>query len=83
MPSRRLRRRPSCARSPARVAGAGVTANVVVVKKIDTAHARETDASPKNTAWTTPEEIASAIRFLCSDAAAAINGARIPLDGRG
>ena len=38
--------------------------------------------SPKNASWTTPEEIAAVMRQLCSDEAAAINGARIPLDGR-
>ena len=71
-------------RALAREVGAtGVTANVVVVKKIDTAHERESDPSPKNATWTTPEEIAGVMCFLCSDDAAAINGARIPLDGRG
>jgi NAD(P)-dependent dehydrogenase (short-subunit alcohol dehydrogenase family) len=45
-------------------------------------HERETEPLPKNAAWTTPEEIASVMRFLCSDEAAAITGARIPLDGR-
>jgi NAD(P)-dependent dehydrogenase (short-subunit alcohol dehydrogenase family) len=64
------------------VAGAGVTANVLVVKKIDPTHVRETDPTPKNAAWTTPEEIAATMGFLCSDGAAAINGTRIPLDGR-
>jgi NAD(P)-dependent dehydrogenase (short-subunit alcohol dehydrogenase family) len=63
-------------------ADTGVTANLVVVKKIDADHAREQDPSPKNAAWTTPEEIAAAMRFLCTDEAAAINGARVPLDGR-
>ena len=71
-------------RALAREVGAnGVTANLVVVKKIDTEHERESAPSPKNATWTTPEEIASVMRFLCSDEGAAINGARIPLDGRG
>lgn len=64
------------------VGGTGVTANLVVVKQIDTAHERETAPSAKNASSTTPEEIAATMRFLCSDAASAINGARIPLDGR-
>jgi NAD(P)-dependent dehydrogenase (short-subunit alcohol dehydrogenase family) len=64
------------------VAAYGVTANLVVVKRIDVEHERETEPLPKNAAWTTPEEIASVMRFLCSDEAAAITGARIPLDGR-
>jgi NAD(P)-dependent dehydrogenase (short-subunit alcohol dehydrogenase family) len=65
------------------VAGTGVTANLVSVKKIDEARERETAPSPKNASWTTPEEIAAVMRQLCSDAAAPINGARIPLDGSG
>lgn len=65
------------------VAGTGVTANLVLVKAIDAKHERESDPSPKTAGWATPEEIAAAIAFLCSDGAVAINGARIPLDGRG
>jgi NAD(P)-dependent dehydrogenase (short-subunit alcohol dehydrogenase family) len=65
------------------VASTGVTANVLVIKAIDTAHARESEPTPKNASWTTPEEIAATMRFLCSDEAGAINGARIALDGRG
>ena len=64
------------------VAGTGVTANVIAVKSIDAKHERESDPSPKNAAWTTPEEIVATMRFLCSDEAGTINGARIPLDGR-
>jgi NAD(P)-dependent dehydrogenase (short-subunit alcohol dehydrogenase family) len=64
------------------VSGAGVTVNLLVGRKIDTEHARETDPSAKNAPWTTPEEMAAAMRFLCSDDAAAITGARMQLDGR-
>ncbi|HET7028989.1 MAG TPA: SDR family oxidoreductase [Candidatus Limnocylindrales bacterium] len=64
------------------VGGYGVTVNVVAVRQIDTDHAREREPSPKNATWTTPEEIVAAFRHLASDEAAAINGARIPLDGR-
>jgi NAD(P)-dependent dehydrogenase (short-subunit alcohol dehydrogenase family) len=59
-----------------------VTVNMVAVRAIDVQHARERDPSPKNASWTTPEEVVATFRFLCSDEAAAINGARIPLDGR-
>lgn len=70
-------------RSVAReVAGTGVTVNVLAVKTIDAKHERETDPTSKNAAWTTPEEIVATMRFLCSDAAGPINGARVPLDGR-
>jgi 3-oxoacyl-[acyl-carrier protein] reductase len=64
------------------VSGSGVTVNVLVGRMIDTDHVRETAPSPKNAPWTTPEEVAAAMRFLCSDEAAAITGARIALDGR-
>jgi NAD(P)-dependent dehydrogenase (short-subunit alcohol dehydrogenase family) len=64
------------------VAGSGVTVNVVAVRQIDAEHAREREPSPKNAAWTTPEEIVATFRYLASDEAAAINGARVPLDGR-
>jgi NAD(P)-dependent dehydrogenase (short-subunit alcohol dehydrogenase family) len=64
------------------VAATGVTVNLVAVRQIDAAHQREHEPTPKNAQWTTPEEIVATFRFLCSDAAAAINGARIALDGR-
>jgi NAD(P)-dependent dehydrogenase (short-subunit alcohol dehydrogenase family) len=65
------------------VAGTGVTANLLAVRTIDAERQRETEPSPKNATWTTPDEIAAVIRYLCSDEAAAINGQRIALDGRG
>lgn len=61
-------------------ANTGVTVNLVVVKSIDEKRERTTD--PKKASWTTPEEIAAVFRFLASDDAAAITGARIPLFGR-
>ncbi|HEY4189158.1 MAG TPA: SDR family oxidoreductase [Candidatus Limnocylindrales bacterium] len=64
------------------VGGAGVTANLVVVRAIDAKHERETAPSPKNAAWVTPEELADTLAFLASPEAAAINGARVTLDGR-
>ncbi len=62
------------------VAGAGVTVNIVIVKAIDEGGVRATD--PKKASWTGPDEIAATFRFLASDDAAAITGARIPLNGR-
>ena len=61
--------------------GTGATANVLVVRAIDVEHARDREPSPKTAAWTTPEEIAAAIVYLCSDEAHVVNGARIPLNG--
>jgi len=59
----------------------GLTANLVLVKTIDTEHARETQPTPKNASWSTPEEIIATLLHLCSDEAVMINGARIPLFG--
>jgi NAD(P)-dependent dehydrogenase (short-subunit alcohol dehydrogenase family) len=59
----------------------GVTANVVRVRTIDVNHARDLEPAPANVSWTTPEEIAAAIYYLCSDEARMMNGARLPLYG--
>jgi NAD(P)-dependent dehydrogenase (short-subunit alcohol dehydrogenase family) len=61
--------------------GTGVTANILRVRSIDTKHERDAQSSPKMAAWTTPEEIAAAILYLCSDEAGTVNGARLPLYG--
>jgi NAD(P)-dependent dehydrogenase (short-subunit alcohol dehydrogenase family) len=54
--------------------GSGVTANLVVVRAIDAEHAGKVG-------WATPEQIAAAVVYLCSDEASLVNGARIPLTG--
>jgi len=59
----------------------GVTANVLRVRSIDVEHQREREPSLKNASWTTPEEIAAALLYLCSEEANRVNGARIPLYG--
>src|SRR5581483_1489887 len=52
-------------RSVAReVAGTGVTANLVVIRTVDTAHERESAPSARNRGWTTPEEAAETLAFL-------------------
>jgi NAD(P)-dependent dehydrogenase (short-subunit alcohol dehydrogenase family) len=63
------------------VKGTDVTANVIQVNLIDVKHERDRNPSPRNASWTTPEEIAAALAYLCSDGAGMINGARIPLYG--
>ncbi len=63
------------------VKGSGVTANLLVVNTIDVEHERDRDRSPRTANWTTPEEIASVIVYLCSEEAHTINGARIPMYG--
>ncbi len=59
----------------------GVTANVILVRSIDVEHRRDREPTPDNASWTTPEEIAAAIMYVCSDEARMVNGARIPLYG--
>ncbi len=59
----------------------GVTANILRVRTIDVKHEREISPSPKNVYWTAPEEIESAIEYLCSDEGGLVNGARLPLYG--
>ncbi len=61
--------------------GSGVTANVLQVRTIDVQHERDREPTPKNASWTTPEEIATVILYLCSEEAGVVNGARIPLYG--
>ena len=60
----------------------GVTANVILVRAIDVEHKRAREGESRYASWTTPEEIAAAIVFLCSEEAQMVNGARIPLYGR-
>ena len=61
----------------------GVTANILVLRTLDDERSRAARPNAKTAGWTTPDEFADAIAWLASPAAAAVNGARIPLDGRG
>ncbi len=71
-------------RSVAReAAGDGVTANILLIRTLDDDRSRAARPNAKTAGWTTPEELADAIAWLASPAAAAVNGQRIPLDGRG
>lgn len=65
----------------AEVKGTGVTANVVLPSIIDTPANRRMMSSADTSKWVPPEHIAGTVRFLCSDAAASINGDRIPIYG--
>ena len=62
-----------------RVRKTGATANIVVVGTIVTPAMRE--ESPDSSTGTPAEEVAEAIAFLCSDAAASMNGQRLTLRG--
>jgi NAD(P)-dependent dehydrogenase (short-subunit alcohol dehydrogenase family) len=59
--------------------GTGVTANAVLPSVIDTPANRAADPRADFSQWVSPESIAGLILWLASDAAAAINGAAIPL----
>jgi len=63
------------------VKGTGVTVNSILPSIIDTAVNRKAMPSADFAAWPKPEEIAQVILFLCSDNAAVIHGAAIPVYG--
>jgi NAD(P)-dependent dehydrogenase (short-subunit alcohol dehydrogenase family) len=64
-----------------RFRGTGATANIVVVGSIVTPEMR-TESPDKDFSKATPaEEIAEAIAYVCSDAAASMNGQRLTLRG--
>ncbi len=61
--------------------GTGVRVNSVLPSIIDTKANREAMPGADFASWPKPEEIAQAILFLSSDAAAAIHGAALPVYG--
>jgi NAD(P)-dependent dehydrogenase (short-subunit alcohol dehydrogenase family) len=63
------------------VEGTGVTANVILPSIIDSEANRKMMSKADYSKWVRPEQIAAAMSFLCSDAGAAVNGARIPFYG--
>ena len=58
------------------------TANIVVVDAILTPRMREESPGKEFPTFTPAEHIADALVFLCSDAAAEMNGQRLPLTAR-
>jgi NAD(P)-dependent dehydrogenase (short-subunit alcohol dehydrogenase family) len=64
-----------------RFKGTGATANIVVVGSILTPQMREESPDKDFSSFTPAEEIAEAIAYLCSDAAASMNGQRLTLRG--
>ena len=79
-PRPRPRPRPGRSPSPTRFAGRlGATANIVVVNAILTPQMREENPDKPYPTFTSAEDIADAIAFLCSDAAAKMNGKRLAL----
>ncbi|MGH3111537.1 MAG: SDR family NAD(P)-dependent oxidoreductase [Gaiellaceae bacterium] len=64
-----------------RFRGTGATANIVVVGSILTPAMREESPDKDFSTFTPAEEIADALAYLCSDAAASMNGQRLTLRG--
>ena len=65
----------------AEVSGTGVRVNSILPSVIDTPPNRAAMPKADFAKWPKPEEIARVIVFLCSDAAAVIHGAAIPVYG--
>jgi len=63
------------------VKGTGVRVNSILPSIIDTAVNRGAMPNADFTAWPKPEEIAQVILFLCSDNAAVVHGAAVPVYG--
>ncbi|MGE5603946.1 MAG: SDR family NAD(P)-dependent oxidoreductase [Nitrososphaerales archaeon] len=61
--------------------GTGVTANLLLVRTIDNKREKVSSPKPENSNWSTPEELSSVVQFFLSDAAATINGAKLPVFG--
>src|SRR5690242_7436504 len=59
-----------------------VTVNAVLPSTIDTAANRASMPKADFAKWVTPKELADVILFLASDAASAVTGALLPVNGR-
>lgn len=64
-----------------REAGSAATANVLVVNAIVTPQMREDEPDKEFRTFTSTEQIAEGLAFICSDAAAKMNGQRLSLHG--
>jgi NAD(P)-dependent dehydrogenase (short-subunit alcohol dehydrogenase family) len=59
-----------------------ITVNAVLPSIIDTAANRASMPKAEFSKWVTPKELADVILFLASDAASAVTGALLPVNGR-
>ena len=60
----------------------GVRTNAVLPSVIDTPGNRASQPDAGHSRWVSPQQIASVIRFLCSQASAPVSGAHLPVYGR-
>jgi NAD(P)-dependent dehydrogenase (short-subunit alcohol dehydrogenase family) len=60
----------------------GVRCNAVLPSVVDTPANRREQPDADHSRWVPPAEIASVIRFLCSDESAPVSGAAVPVYGR-
>jgi NAD(P)-dependent dehydrogenase (short-subunit alcohol dehydrogenase family) len=67
----------------AELKGHGINVNCILPGLIDTPPNRAAMPKADFSKWVTPETLAAVILFLCSQAAAAIHGAALPVYGRG
>ncbi len=67
----------------AELKSSGINVNCVVPGTMDTPENREAMPKARVEKWVSPDQVASVILFLASDAAAAIHGAAIPVYGLG
>jgi len=67
----------------AEVADRGITVNCILPGKMDTPANRAAQPEADFSRWVTPESMAQVILFLASDLAKDINGAAVPIYGRG
>lgn len=65
------------------LADRGATVNAVLPGIIDTPRNREDMPNADRSRWVSPEAVAEVIAFLASSQASAVNGALIPVTGRG
>ncbi len=61
---------------------AGIRANALVVKIVDTPRNRAENPDADFSRWTTGAELAEVVEWLCSDASAPLSGGMIPAYGR-
>jgi len=66
----------------AELKGHGINVNCILPGLIDTPTNRAAMPKADFSKWVTPEILAQVIMFLCSEAAAAIHGAALPVYGR-